>query len=48
MRFEAAWKVLTSRKVIVVTPGYQYSTYEDATCIQTDDYVRIEAGKLQR
>lgn len=44
-RLEAAFKVLFNRKVIVVAKGFQFSTADDVSCIQSPNYVKIE-GKL--
>lgn len=41
-RLEAAWRALTARQVIVITKGYQFSTYDNSNCVQSDGYIRVE------
>lgn len=44
-RLQAAWIVLTHRHIIVVSKGYQFSTYDNANCYQSDGYIKIEVKK---
>ncbi len=43
-RIRLAWKVLVTPKIIVITKGEQFSTFDSARCVQTPSYISVEVN----